>query len=314
MSAAPGAAAAAEIVRLAMADRRVYDAMARRENEVWSSLLGQRERSAARAEDQAAAQVLRLGRNLLRFPAWMRGSGRRFGDCLSVGCGEGRLERQLMATGLCERFLGLDVAEGALADARAAAAAEGLAIEYRTADINFAELAEGTFDLIVAQTSLHHVLHLEHVADQIVRALRPGGVLWIHDYIGESQFQYSDTRLKIVNRLVAGLPPAFRHDRVHERKLGPLVRRAPGTLVSPFESIRSADIPDVFLARFEALERRETTTLLHLLVPVGTRAAFAATEEGRAVFETLFTLDELMARYGVLTPVTGQYILTPRRD
>lgn len=313
MSDAPGAAAAAEIVRQAMADRSVYEAMARRENEVWSNMLGTRERSAARAEDQAAAQALRIGRNLLSLPAWMRQSGRRFADCLSIGCGEGRLERQLMATGLCDRFLGLDVAEGALDDARAAAAAEGLAIDYSTADINFAELPAAAFDLIVAQTSLHHVLHLEHAADQIAHALRPGGVLWIHDYIGESQFQYTEARLAIVNRLVAGLPPTFRYDRVHERQLGPLRRRAPGTLVSPFESIRSAEIPDIFRARFDVLAQRETTTLLHLVAPVGTRAAYAASEEGRALFETLFAMDSLMAEHGVLAPVTGQYLLTPRR-
>ena len=54
---------AAEIVRQAMADRSVYDAMAARENEVWGKILPDRERSEAAIEDTKAGAELRVNRH-----------------------------------------------------------------------------------------------------------------------------------------------------------------------------------------------------------------------------------------------------------
>ena len=52
-------------------------------------------------------------------------AGRPFPRALSLGCGEGVLERDLMAKGLCESILGLDLSEQALALARQRARAAG---------------------------------------------------------------------------------------------------------------------------------------------------------------------------------------------
>ena len=57
---------AGEIVRRAMADRTVYDAMAARENEVWGEILSERESSEIAIEDSKAAAMLRLNRNYCR--------------------------------------------------------------------------------------------------------------------------------------------------------------------------------------------------------------------------------------------------------
>jgi SAM-dependent methyltransferase len=300
---------AAEIVRKALSDRREYDTMARREREVWSGVLAGREQSEARAADQQAASSLRLNRDLTSLQAWSRSVGRTFRHGLSIGCGEGRAERSIIQQGICDSFVGIDVAEDALEQARKEAKNANLAITYEAIDINFAELPKQCFDLIVAQTSLHHVLNLEHAAEQIARSLTPDGVLWIHDYIGESQFQYSDLRLEITNRVIGVLPPRLRFDRLNGRQLGPVRRREPGTLISPFESIRSAEIPEIFLSRFDTLMRREAQTIIHLVVPVGTRANYCENEETRALFELIFEMDRTLAATGVLSPVTGQYAL-----
>jgi 2-polyprenyl-3-methyl-5-hydroxy-6-metoxy-1,4-benzoquinol methylase len=298
---------AAEIVRRALSDRREYDAMARKEREVWSSVLVSREQSEARVADQEAASSLRLNRDLTSLATWARSAGRTFRHGLSIGCGEGRAERGIIQQGICDSFVGIDVAESALEQARKKAEDANLPITYETADINFAELPKQRFDLIVAQTSLHHVLNLEHAAEQIARSLTPDGTLWIHDYIGESQFQYSYLRLEIANRVIDVLPARLRYDRLHGRQLGPVRRREPGTLISPFESIRSAEIPEIFLSRFDTLMRREAQTIIHLVVPVGTRANYCENEETRTLFELIFEMDKTLAATGVLSPVTGQY-------
>ena len=54
---------AAEIIRRAMAERTVYDAMAARENEVWGKILPERESSETAIEDTKAAAMLGFDRN-----------------------------------------------------------------------------------------------------------------------------------------------------------------------------------------------------------------------------------------------------------
>jgi 2-polyprenyl-3-methyl-5-hydroxy-6-metoxy-1,4-benzoquinol methylase len=310
----PSNLTADEIVRLAMSDRAVYDAMASREAEVWGRVLPAREQNPAVAVDQQAARDLRLNRDQLALMTWARGSGRTFERCLSLGCGEGRFERQLIAGRICRRAHGVDVAASAVNEARAKAAAEKYDITYEQADINFFTAEPGAFDLVVAQTSLHHILYLEHVLEQAWRALKPGGIFWVHDYIGESQFQYADDRMEIVNAIIERLPEKFRLNRINGQLMKPVVRKAPGTLVSPFESIRSADIPKLLPRWFDVIEKREITTLLHLVVPVGTRSAYVENEDTRALFEILYLLDNICLKHGILAPVGGLYVLTPKAE
>jgi hypothetical protein len=54
---------AGEIIRRAMADRSVYDAMAVRENEVWGKILRDREQSEPATEDIKAGTALGICRN-----------------------------------------------------------------------------------------------------------------------------------------------------------------------------------------------------------------------------------------------------------
>jgi SAM-dependent methyltransferase len=82
------------------------------------------------------------------------------------------------------------------------------------ADLNFVKLPEKTFDLVVAQTCLHHVLFLERVAEQVWRSLRSSGYLWIHDFIGETRGQYESKRLTIMNQLLGVLPEKFRKNKI----------------------------------------------------------------------------------------------------
>ena len=81
----------------------------------------------------------------------------------------GRAERGYLKNGICKSFHGIDIAPDAVAEAARLAKEEGLDCTYETQDLNFLVLPENAFDLVVAQTSLHHCLHLEHVIEQIVR-------------------------------------------------------------------------------------------------------------------------------------------------
>jgi hypothetical protein len=109
------------------------------------------------------------------------------------------------------------------------------------------------------------------------------------------------------------LPAKYRYNRLHQRELKPVVRPEPGKIASPFESIRSAEIVPVFTRWFDVMEKRESTSLHHLVVPSGTRAAYAETEEGRALFDLIMLIDQICIRQGILSPTNGQYVMIPKK-
>src|SRR5262249_31791395 len=177
---------------------------------------------------------------------------------------------------------------------------------------NSVQLPEKQFDLVVAQTCLHHVLFLEHVADQIWRSLKSDGYLWIHDFIGETQSQYEPKRLAIMNQILTILPEKFRKNTLGNCLMTEIKRPEPGTLASPFESIRSSEIIPIFERWFTIEWTREFSALLHLVVPVGTRAAYIENDDTKALFEILLLLDHLCIEEKIVQPTGGQYLMRPR--
>lgn len=299
-----------ELIERLRGDPEAYAEAARGEGEAWGELFGSDRAKAVRAEDRRAAEMLRPGRGQLSFADIAARNGWRFSRGLSLACGNGRAERELVERGICERFVGIDISPGVLEEARNAAGDMGL--DYRLGDLNRAELGVEEYDLVVTQNCLHHVLELEFLADQIWRCLKPGGVLWIDDFIGETQFQWSDERLRIVNEIMAILPPRYRRFRLHDFVIETTKRPEIGNLVSPFEAIRSGEIIEIFSRRFEIELRHECESLMHLICPVGARQNYVETEDGPLVFELLMLLDRLLIEHKVLPPVGGQYVMRKR--
>ena len=156
---------AREIVKRAMADRSVYDAMAAREDEVWGKILPERDQSDLAVEDTKAAAMLGISRNSSSLSDVADEKGLTFERGLTLGCGTGRCERDLLSKGVGLSFHGIDISERAIAKASEIAKEQNLPLTYEVADLNFVRLPEKTFDLVVAQTCLHHILFLEHVAE-----------------------------------------------------------------------------------------------------------------------------------------------------
>jgi SAM-dependent methyltransferase len=303
---------AQEIIKRAMADRSVYDAMAARENEVWGKILPDLESSEAQIEGIEASAKLKIARHNSSLLRVAQERKLKFENGLTLGCGSGRCERDLVSRGVCRSFHGIDISEKAIAAAREIAKEQDLPLTYEVADLNFLELPEKTFDLVVAQTALHHVLLLERVAEQIWRSLKSDGYLWIHDFVGETQGQYDPKRLSIMNRILAILPEKFRKNKVNGQLISEIKRPEPGRLGSPFESIRSGEIVPVFQRWFTIEWKMEFDAFLRLVIPVGTRAAYLENEDTRALFEILMLLDRLCIEEEIVQPTGGQYLMRPR--
>ena len=303
---------ALEIIKKAMADRSVYDAMAAREIEVWGKILPDVEHSEAAIEDAKASWTLRVARYQKFLLQIVKEKGLKFEHGLTLGCGAGRLERLLVGRGVCGSFHGIDVSENAVATARKIAKEQNLPLTYEVADLNFLELPQKRFDLVVAQTSLHHILFLERVAEQVWRSLKSDGYLWIHDFVGETQGQYDPKRLSIVNQILAILPEKFRKNKINGRLVAEVKRPKPGHLCSPFESIRSGEIVPVFQRWFTIESKTEFDAFLRFVVPPGTRSAYLENEDTKALFEVLMLMDHLCIEEKVVTPTGGQYVMRPK--
>jgi SAM-dependent methyltransferase len=102
-------------------------------------------------------------------------------SCLDVGCGAGDVTRELAArAGDSGRVVGVDVDEDVLAIARDEAAAAGLDIEYRRADVTRERLGAG-FDVAYARFLLTHLVDPAAACRRIARSLRPGGTVIVED-------------------------------------------------------------------------------------------------------------------------------------
>lgn len=172
-----------------------------------------------------------------------------FEAALSLGCGEGALERDLLAKRICSSILGIDISAEALALAEAKAREAGLTgAEYRRGDLNRLKLPAAEFDAAFFHQSLHHVESLDACLSATAAALRPGALVYFDEYVGPSRAEWSAARIGEAAELYDRLPAAVR--RSPRLKL-PLDRR------DPTEAVRSSGILSAVSRHFEILERRD---------------------------------------------------------
>ena len=187
---------------------------------------------------------------------------------ISLGCGFGGLERDLVDRGLCRDIYALDLAEGAIAEARrlAEAAGFGSRIRYQVADLEGAALPPGSADAVFAHQSVHHIEALDELFLAVRRALRRRGVFHLHEFVGPTRFQWTDAQLALANGFLDSLPPRLRRTPSGVPK-GRLARPTIEAMlaIDPTEAIRSAEIPAVLRRHFDVIEeRRLGGALVHI--------------------------------------------------
>lgn len=235
-------------------------------------------------------------------------------SCL-LGCGRGRLDRTLARAGVVSNHLGIDLSPTPLAAATAAAQAAGLGrLSYQQGDLNQLSLPPASFDLILAEMSLHHVVRLEALYETIARALKPGGLFVIDEYAGPTRFQWSDRQMQVANALIELMPERLRRTPEGIRK--PPIRREDESFfqrVDPSEAIRAGEVLPLLRDRFEVLwERPYGGTLLH---PMLNEIAWAFTPGdliAEQILDTAIHLEEQMEKSGELISDFVTLVARPR--
>src|ERR1051326_767475 len=169
---------------------------------------------------------------------------RSFENALSIGCGTGALERDLLKRNVVNHIDAVDLSNESLAIARTEAANEGLQdrVHYCRADFNQLNLPRPTYNLICFHQSLHHVERLESLMRAVRAALKPGGILYLDEFVGPSRTDWNDYTVRWYRALYQFFP---RDVRYFDEFAMPIQHE------DPSEAIRSADILSCLTREFD---------------------------------------------------------------
>jgi SAM-dependent methyltransferase len=235
---------------------------------------------------------------------------------ISLGCGFGGLERDLARRGMIREMDAYDLAADAVAQARRLAEEAGCGwIRYHVADLETHDIPRGRFDAVFAHSAVHHIERLEQLFEAVDRALRPGGVFHLNEYVGPTRFQWTDAQVRLINDYLGSLPDRLR--RTPTGVKSPVVRPTIEQMLAmdPTEAIRSQDIRAVLSQRFEIVEDRPCGgTLLHMgLAEIAQN--FDETVPGDVEhLQRLFDLEDAMMADGVIGSDFAVITAVPRRE
>jgi SAM-dependent methyltransferase len=131
--------------------------------------------------------------------------------CLSLGCGEGGLERRLASLEAFVECDAFDIAEDSVAKAQALAQEAAFNhIHYAVRDANRMRLPPRHYAAVWSVDAVHHFERLEHVFEQIAKALNPGGLFILNEYIGPRRFQFPVRQRQVIQACLDLLPLKYR--------------------------------------------------------------------------------------------------------
>jgi SAM-dependent methyltransferase len=179
----------------------------------------------------------------------------------TLGCGSEKMERQILAENPSLHLTFYDISGEALGRRFRQFQSEFPGrVDTRQEDLNFALLPENAYDLIVSHSCMHHIVNLEHVAFQANKALTPDGLFFLRDFVAESRLQFCDTKKRVFEAIAYATGP---------RRMAPLAYEWPSLeawTYSPFETVRSGEILEVFRTYLEEVDLRVAGAFVTLIM------------------------------------------------
>jgi 2-polyprenyl-3-methyl-5-hydroxy-6-metoxy-1,4-benzoquinol methylase len=239
--------------------------------------------------------------------------------CLSLGCGFGAFERMALAIGISKRFHASDISSGAIEAARKAAhdAGVGDRIDYQVVDLNRVALPKASYDAVFALSSAHHVSNLENFFAQCRETLKPGGLMFLDEYIGPSRFQTPPAVTELINKLLAALPARYRKNLFTDD--GSTIDRYVPSPVEhflkhdPSEAVRSQEIVGVLKDWFDIVEFRPYGGAIQHMLLSGITGNFDETSECDAILlGFLSALEEGLEAQGIIDTDFAAIVARPK--
>ncbi|MEK6566024.1 MAG: class I SAM-dependent methyltransferase [Bacteroidota bacterium] len=194
---------------------------------------------------------------------------------LELGCGEGDLAIELANKGL--DVTAIDLSPERIQRAIEKAKDLSNAPKFQVGDLNTGSFPSSTFDCVVANGSLHHILALDHLLEEVRKTLKPAGKLVVFDFIGMGTLRklfaallyavlptykpYS-AKWKLRSRITAFLSTEKKKRRAIENQETSALHPD-----SPFEEISGASIIEETRNRFKILETFTFLPFWYYLAP-----------------------------------------------
>jgi SAM-dependent methyltransferase len=140
---------------------------------------------------------------------WLRSLQRTPGKAVSIGCGQAHKEIALLQAGLATGVEAYDLDEVALAIARQKRDKAGLGKQLQLLwQDGCSVMLDRTprYDLVHWDCSLHHFEDVVAAVKWSWDVLLPGGVFYLHEYVGADRFQWSEAELTEINRIRESFP------------------------------------------------------------------------------------------------------------
>lgn len=216
-----------------------------------------------------------------------------------VGCDElNRTEVKLWNTGLFSKIVVMDIAAGLLDRQREKAKQEQISgIEYRAVDCNILQAEPGTWDVVFAMGTIHHIKELEHFFAQLKTSMRPEGLLFMREFTGPDYLQYTELQLTLVNSLLAAIPEEYRRypDGSGIKQTESRIDLDLIMQMDPTESVRSSQILGIMQQHFTILHHHKTGGTLLMPLLSGIAGNFERDERGRGILKACIQVEkELM--------------------
>ena len=175
-------------------------------------------------------------------------------DIISLGAGncdtEVRLARALLDRGRSDFVIEcLDLNDAMLDRGRAHAAEQGVGAHIKPVRGDFNKWQPNkSYDCIIANHSLHHVMALEYLFSSVTDGLAAHGRFVVSDMIGRNGHQRWPEALAIVREFWGEMPTAYRYNRQLRRQDDEFLDW--DCSISGFEGIRAQDILPLLVERF----------------------------------------------------------------
>ena len=228
------------------------------------------------------------------------------GRVLEIGCGSHGVSFELCRRGVAHRAVAVDVSTEAIRISRERIAGTDLAdrIDYVCGDVADIDFAEGTFDCVIVNMALHHVLELEQLLVNVRRWKKPQSFFVLNEYVGPSRFQWTDATVREGQRLLDSLDERYRVHGVSGEVVRTFTRPDYATMVAgdASEGIRSSAIEPLLATYFEVVDRRPYggTILQWLLADIASNFDAERRPEDAAELDRLFAEERRLLRAGVL--------------
>jgi ubiquinone/menaquinone biosynthesis C-methylase UbiE len=114
------------------------------------------------------------------------------GSLLDVGCGPGSIVLKIAQRCRHLSIVGLDYSQNMIETARRTAAEMGLdgRVFFQRGDAGRMPFADGSFDVVLSNSVLHHLADPTRMFREMVRVTRPGGAILVRDLRRPSRIAY----------------------------------------------------------------------------------------------------------------------------